>query len=251
MRRSAMVLVAAVAVTSVWAGSATADRGATGGRAGTPDAGGAGARRRDHAPDQLRRPRGGVVPVHGCSRRHRHLPERPRPTRGVHEPRALLSVRRPRVVAGLTPDARRGRRRGVGELRGRRDRTLRILLLVDADDPRRRALVLHRGGVVRVAERRHVDRHQHADGQGREDPAVRVAEPRERPPAPGDDTRGDVPVRGFVPPALAGVRVLRGRLHRRDPRRRRLHGLGARRSRATAIRRRTTSPRARRSPDDS
>ena len=48
-------------------------------------------------------------------------------------------------------------------------------------------------------------------------------------PLHGMERAVDVPVRGLVPPAVAGVRVLRRRLPGRDPRRRRLRGVGARR----------------------
>ncbi len=48
-------------------------------------------------------------------------------------------------------------------------------------------------------------------------------------PVHGLDRRGRLPVRGLVPPPVAGLRVLRRRLPRRDPRRRRVRRVGARR----------------------
>ena len=182
----------------------------------------------------------------GRAGRDRRVPEFAAPTRGVHQPRTVLPLRRPRVVARVAPDAERcGQGRG-GRLRRGRHGAVRVLLLLHHGHDRRCALVLHRRGVVRLAEGRDVDRDQRAHRARDRDTAVRFAEPRERRAHEEHGEGGDVPVGGLVPAALAGVHLLRRRLQRRDQGPRQLHRMGARRARATATRPRTTSPRARR-----
>ena len=160
---------------------------------GASDAGGAAARRGDHAAHQLRRP----------GRRRRSS------TRAC--PTASASTRAP--PTGSRSSRTTSSRTGTAIPRGRASRTspstrratwcrraTRSTGPSGTNTSARRRWTMIDGmpwyftgrGVVRVAERRHVDRHQRADGQGGEDPAVRLAEPRERRAAPRDGSRGDV-----------------------------------------------------------
>ena len=214
---------------------------------GAADARRAPAGRRVHADHQRgradRRP-ARRLPVHRRARRDRRVRELGEPARGVREPRDGLSVGRPVErprLASVPEPARRDRRR---QLRGRRHRGLRVLLLLHDGHDRRGALVLHRRGVDRLAQGRHVDRDQRAHGPGDRDAAVRRAEPREQRPREGAQPGRDVPVRGLLPAPVTGVQLLRRHLHEGASRPRRVHGVGARRTMATATRRRTTSPRA-------
>ena len=162
MRRLAMVLVAAVAATSVWAGSATANRGSRGATPARPmlvalepgveitpliNSG-------DHVGDAFQYT--GVPDGIGI---YQSAPDRLEVFTN-HELSYRYGDPAWSRVSHLTLDADGA----VVSASYAVDGTERYEYFCSStlDDPRRRALVLHGRGVVRVAARRHVDRDQHA-----------------------------------------------------------------------------------------
>ena len=179
MRRLVTVLVATLAMTSAWLGGRDRPAGRAASRRCASDAGVAATRRGDHAPDQLRRP------GRATTFQYTGVPD----GIGVYEsaPDRLevftnheLSYRYGDPawsrVSHLTLDAQGSR--GVGELRGRRDRAVRVLLLFARWTTLDGAPWYFTGEEWFASPRgRHVDRDQRADGQGGRDAAVRLAEP--------------------------------------------------------------------------